>query len=431
MLIALEKPSLSELSHYGILGMRWGKHKAEPASVVKARKAQAKQKANVKKAVRQMNKETGYGMLAPSSKTLKTVTNAQLELKYSGDDLSSAKILDKLKGTKKSDAQIKMESDYKKKGMNSDEAAVAAYQHLQTKKVLSTLGTLALVGGAGFIAYKEHNFRVDKIIKSGSLIQHMSADSTKGVNDAFYAANNGLDKIKYQGLFAGHLKRNMGGDAFKKDIKILSDIKQASHKNATATLSEMVKTDAEFAAGLKEYMTPKNIKVWGGVYGPKTVKAAEALKAGKVDKNVYEVFNASLVDHSPQMQKLTDAYYKKLSSKGYNAIKDINDSKYSGYKAINPIIAFNAAGKIEVVSVRKLAEAEVAKANNIGQAAIATQELATVGAKLTAGILGVGTASGAYKKSSDIKKATAYRKKHPGTKLSNTQIIRMLERKNV
>lgn len=430
-MLSLEKPSLTELSHFGILGMHWGKHKAEAASVTKARKAVDKRKDNLKKTVHDMNKETAYGMLAPSSKTLKKVTTSQLGLKYSNEDLSAAKILDKLKGTKKSDAQIKQEAEYKKKGMNSDEATVAAYQHLKTKKILLTLGAVGLAAGIGYGAYRMHDFRVDKIIKSGSLIQHMSADSTKGVNDAFYAAGNKLDKIKYQGMFAGHLKRNMGGDAFKKDIKILSDIKQASHKNATATLSEMVKHDPEFAAGLKEYMTPKNIKVWGGIYGPKTVKAAEALKTGKVDKNVYEVFNASLVDHSPEMQKLTDAYYKKLSSKGYNAIKDINDSKYSGYKALNPIIAFNAAGKIEVVSVRKLAEAEVAKANNIAQVAILTPDLIKVGAQWTAGILGTGTAAGAYKKSSDIQKAAAYRKKNPDTKMTNTQIVRMLERKNV
>jgi hypothetical protein len=425
-MLSLEKPSLNELSHFGILGMKWGKHKAESASVTKARKDLEKQKTNVEKTVQQMNKETAYGMLATSNKTLKKVNTSQLDLKYSRDDLSTAKILDKLKGTKKSSLQITKEAEYKKKGVSNDEAAVAAYQNIKTRKILLGLGAVAL----GVAAYKTHNYRADKIFKSGSLIQHMTADSTKGVNDAFYAAGNKLDKIKYQGLFAGHLKRNMGGDAFKKDIKLLADIKQASHKNAKATLGEMVRNDPVFAAGLKAQMTPRNIKVWGGVYGPKTVKAEAALRNGKVDKNVYEVFNASLVDHSPEMQKLTDAYYKALSKKGYNAIKDINDSKYSGYKAINPIIAFNTAGKIEVVSVRKLAEAEVAKANKIGQADIITKDLAKIGAQWTAGILGAGAASKAINTKTDIQKAAAYRKKNPGSKMTNTQIVRMLERKN-
>ena len=51
------------------------------------------------------------------------------------------------------------------------------------------------------------------------------------------------------------------------------------------------------------------------------------------------------------MQSLTDKYFSELTKRGYNAIKDVNDNKFSGYKALNPIIAFNAKGKIDVVDV--------------------------------------------------------------------------------
>ena len=49
LMLSLEKPSLVELSQFGILGMHWGKHKAEAASITKARKAVADQQVNVKK----------------------------------------------------------------------------------------------------------------------------------------------------------------------------------------------------------------------------------------------------------------------------------------------------------------------------------------------------------------------------------------------
>jgi len=255
------------------------------------------------------------------------------------------------------------------------------------------------------------------------MLQHVTADSTKGVNDAFYSSKNILDKIKYKGLYGNQLNMEANGNkiAHVKSIKVLSDIRQASHKNATSALSELMKTDAEFAKGVTKMMNGVNI---GPAYYNKSIKASASLAKGKVDKNVYEVFNAQLVNHSPEMQKLTNAYYNKLSSKGYNAIQDINDVKYSGYKAVNPIISFNTAGKVEVVSVKALADKELDKAKKIGYATIFGSGIAKTGAQITATVLAANSAKSAI----NNRKAATYRKEHPGTKMTNTAIIRMLER---
>jgi len=317
--------------------------------------------------------------------------------------------------------------------MSDDEAAVAAYKNIRTKKVLAVVAGVAVVSLAAYGAYKFHDNRVDKIIKSGTLLQNISNESDKGIRDAFYSSMNKIDRAKYKGMYGLHLSTK--GEVFKKEIKVLSDIKQASPKNAQSILAEAIRTDPEFAKGFKDYLRAGNEQgVFGNWYLANARRAANAelsLSKNIIDKNVYEVFNASLVDHAPEMQTLTDKYYSKLAEKGYNAIRDVNDSKFSGYKALNPVIAFNANGKLDVVSVRKLAEEEMKKSASLGVAHISATNLPKNGAIVVSAIL-------AKKKIPQIKnqkllekEANKYRQEHPETTLTNTEIIRMLERRKV
>lgn len=424
-MIVSKKPPLGELAHYGVLGMKWGHHKrVESVNMQNARKKVKDTKQQLKKEQTRMNRETGYGM--PSDATLKRVSDAGREHRYAKDDLSSVKILEHLEKKGKSKAQLSMEEKYKQKGMSDDEAAVAAYRNIRTKKILLALGTTALVVGGAYTAYKYRDARIDKILKSGTLLQNVTADSTSGIRDAFYSASNPLDKIKYKGLYGETLASN-NGQAFKKDIKLLSDIKQASYKNAHATLSELMKTDSEFSDDLKKYIAGDKWRLGIG-YLKKTELAEESLKRGILDKNVYEVFNASLVDHSPEMQKLTDKYFNALTKKGYNAIKDVNDSKYSGYKSINPIIAFNSKGLVDVIDVKELTAKEIDKAKNIAYAHIIGSDLVKQGSVISAAILGVKGISSVNRRKNEEAMVKNYRNEHPGSKLTSKEIVRMIER---
>ena len=58
------------------------------------------------------------------------------------------------------------------------------------------------------------------------------------------------------------------------------------------------------------------------------------------------------------------AFYKKLKEAGYGAIQDINDMKFSGYNAKNPLIVFDHSnGGINVKSFEKMA-GDLNKAGN-------------------------------------------------------------------
>jgi len=418
---------VNALTHVGILGMKWGKHKPESETVVIAKNRVEEQKKNLQSAYNKQYQESLNGAYAPSRKIQKEVAAANKGYRYSKEDLSSVKILDHFKDKEKSTTQLSMEQKYKQKGMTDDEATVAAYQNIRTKKILAVIGGVAITAVVGYALYKNHDDRVDKIIKAGTKLQNISDDSTKGIRDAFYSSKHGLDNAKYAGLYGSQLKTT-SGEAFKKQIEVLSDIKQASHKTATDTLAELIKNDSTFAEQVKKHVTEDNRL--GPTYSLKTIMANNSLAQGKVDKSVYEVFNAALVDHSPEMQPLTDKFFNALSSKGYNALKDVNDSKYSGYKALNPIIAFNTTGKVNVISVKKLAENEILKSQGIGYAAILGSEAVQKGSIIAAAIIARNTVITASNNHNNIKIATTYRQKYPGTTLTNTEIVRLLEGKN-
>lgn len=365
-------------------------------------------------------------MLGATEKEQKALDTATREYNYTKEDLSRAKILNKLKSKPKSKEQLKLEAKYKKeKKMTDDEAAVAAYQHIRTKKMLMVVGGVAVTAAVVYAGYKMHDARVDKIIKSGTLLQNMSPDGSMGVRDAFYSSSNKLDKLKYRGLYGIQLNAQHGG-AFKKEIKVLSDIRQASPKNAQKIFTELAEKDPTFAKDFHEYLLGGN--ALGPKYTNKNVQAGIAIRNGIFDKNVYEVFNANLAIHSPEMQSLTDRFYKTLTEKGYNAIKDVNDAKYSGYQAINPIISFGTKGKVEVVDVKKLSDAEIAKYGKQAIGSLVGSALAKQGSLIVGGTLSGKFANKVIKKHQDQDAVDKYRQENPGTTMTNTEIIRMLER---
>lgn len=419
------------LEHYGIPGMRWGHHKKkESAHIQKLRQSVEVKKGQMKTA------NIDYYRSGKTSVTKNKLHLTMNEHRYAKEDLTKAKILHKLEGKPKSEKQLKLEQKYKEKGMTDNDAAVAAYQRIRTTKILAVTGAVAVTALTAYTAYKIHDDRVDKIIKSGTNLQNISTDGTKGVRDAFFSANKESDKLKYKGELGTTLWMQ-GKDVYSKNISVLGNIKQASDKNAHKVLAEMAAKDPKFLNDLKIQMANDN-KLRNNVYIPKIVKARQSLSLGKVDRNVYEVFNAMLPYHDTGMQPLTDSYYKTMAQKGYNAIRDINDKKYSGYNAKNPIITFGAKGLVEVTNVEKLTSTSMLNAEklaklydeksgelhrNVKRGVIASSIiLASIGGRQIHKII--------KSKASD-RSVENYKKEHPNTNKSYTEIVRMVEQEKI
>lgn len=354
------------------------------------------------------------------------VRKAANETRYASEDLKSLKILEKLNSKPKSDQQLKAEEKYKKQGYHPDEAAVQAYKNVRMKRALTIAAGTAVTVGAIYTGHKLSEEHLDKIIKKGSSLQNVSYDSDKGVRDAFYSSKNRLDKLKYRGLFGAQILRNNDGLAYTKEIKTLSDLKQASPKNAKKALKELLDSNNDFRIVFTDQMERYS----------RSKEDSELIKratgngkgGGKLDAKVYDMFNTALVNHSPRQQGLTDMFYSNLSEKGYNAIRDVNDSKQSGYKAINPIIAFNTKGKVSVVDVRQLSEAEVKKDNIRAMTVLNMEPMIKSGMTYTALALGsYGVTSGVLN-AQRRQAVNRYLKDNPNTEMSRTEIQRMLER---
>jgi len=441
----LSPPTPNELYHYGIKGMKWGVRRFQNkdgsltklgrdrynTDVEKAKTGVSKAKATYKKALTDYYKKTKGGLVYDSKASDKLIKAAK-DLQYAKDDLSDAKVKVKMsRQAKKSDRQIKFEQKYKEQGMNQEEAELAAYKRVRTEKIIAVTAGMTITAAAAYVAYKHYDNNVDKIIKSGKTLQNISTNSNKGVSDAFYASMNKIDNAKYRGIYGQQLKNwSINTPVYETKIGVDSGLKIASKKSATQALSELVKSDKTYSEKLKTHLN----NLYGSMATPKQneviKRGLKSLNSGKVDSHVYEALNLGLVDHSPTGQTISKGFYDLLKSKGYDGIKDINDSKYSGYKSVNPLLIFNSASKTSVKSIREVGEREVKKNLMLGYADIVGKEIVKTGAAYTAGVLGLQTASKTIKSKSDEEIVKKYRKEHPESTLSYKEIVRMHERQD-
>lgn len=276
---------------------------------------------------------------------------------------------------------------------------------------------------AGYAAYKYREKTVDKLIEPGTLLQNIARNDTVGVRDAFYSSMTEMDNTKYRGMY-GQQIQSMGNKVFEKKLSVNSTLKVASEKSATDALSDLVKGDSSYAKALEEHLE-KSVGRYSSPAQENVIrKGLDSIKKGKVDSKVYEALNLSLVDHTlSTSDTVHKGFYNKLKSLGYDAIMDVNDKKYSGYKTSSPLITFNTA-KTTVKSVREVGAEEVAKAAAKGYMDIAMKSLVpqvagSVGAAglVTAGMMALETRS-------DNEIVRRYRAEHPNTELSYTDILR-------
>lgn len=379
--------SQNELYHHGIKGMKWG--------------------------VRRFQNEDGSLTSAGKKRYDDDSTGSDKRLSSNSDSKTPRKgLIQKRKD--------KLTERYISKGYGPEAAKTMAEQRMRTEAVLAVVGTVAVTAVAIKVARRIGQDYVDQTFKSGKVIQNIGANPDANFKDTpFFAAVNRADKKAY-GMIYPNEKRGMAKrfaaqrglqyrGIFNNQVKLTGDVKRASVANAQKIFYEKMDKDPQFKKEVLDTLKKTNYS------DSKAVN--EYLQNGKHARKLYDRFNQALATPQFQDAGIHKKYYDEMKKHGYNAILDINDTRYSGYKKIskNPTIFFGD-DKWEKISNKKLSDTEI----DANVAKYAHGLIAKQGAKNVAKIAGVAVGAKAI---SDQAAVADYLKKHPRTKLSRKEIL--------
>lgn len=364
-----------ELYHHGIKGQRWGirRFQKKDGSLTSAGKKRyydtpglSKQRDEME-AAKTRRKESGevfdkasnrYSYM-PTQKNRKALEDARTtyqtdaaayqkaKLKYSTNKEVARINTKDVTFDNKSNHRLRLEEQFKKMGMSDEQAQAAANNRIRTEKVLAGSAAMTVAACAAYVARKHIKDRTDGLIKSGDLLQRVEMADTGGkLHDMFYTSTGERDNRRYERLL-GMARKNATGHAYLMKLQARDDIKVASKDRAGKVFGELYKTDPEFRESVKDHVSRH-------FAGRNRVADINNLSDRNIRK-MYENFNVNLMYIRNEHSGADKKFYEKLKSMGYGAIQDINDMKYSGYNAKNPLIVFNnSSNNIMVKSVSEL-----------------------------------------------------------------------------
>ena len=381
--------SQNELYHHGIKGMKWGvrRFQNEDGSLTTAGKK------------RYIDESIGSDKKMSSNNSSKTPRKGLIARRK--DSLTQK---------------------YIAKGYSQTVAKTMAEQRMRTEAVLAVVGTVAVTAVAIKVARRIGQDYVDQTFKSGKVIQNIGANPNANFKDApFFAAVNKSDKKAY-GMMYPSEKRGMAKNfaaqrglkyegIYKNEIKLNSDVKRASVANARNIFYEKMDNDPQFKKEVLDTLKKTHYSDSKAVY--------EYLRNGKHSRKLYDRFNQALATPQFQAAGIHKQYYDEMKKHGYNAILDINDTRYSGYKKIskNPTIFFGN-DKWEKISSKKLSDVEIDSNNVKYTYRLLAKLLAKKIAIGAGGIAGINAIT-------DQVVVEKYLKEHPKSKLSRQEILEL------
>lgn len=370
---------ITDLYHHGIKGQKWG--------------------------IRRFQKKDGS--LTPAGKK-----------RYDESNDADSKTTSVKQTKQRMTHRQKLEAKYRQNGMSEEEAKIAADKRIRTERIVALTVGVTVAAATAYVVNKNIRERTDKIIKSGTKMQRITTDPNGDIGKNFYAAYNKTDNLKYRGIYGEHL-RSRGNNVHKVTLNTDKDIKIVSRQKAADVFANLYKNDSEF----REAFIRSNAVLDSHGMAPKRDKVVRIAAKKMTDKQLrkagYDAFNIGLVNHDDNGELISKKFYNKLKEMGYDAVMDVNDQKYSGYKTKAPVIVFNNPGKISVSSTRQMGADEIVKDNTKAYVRLLAPKLVAEGGAYAA--LYVGS-----KKLTDRTTVNNYRKEHPNSKLTDKEIIKMM-----
>ena len=322
----------------------------------------------------------------------------------------------------------RLEEKYRSSGMSAESAKIAADKRIKIEKIVAVTAGVTITAAAAYAVNKYVKEHVDGIIKAGTKMQVIANDPNKNLDRAFYLAYKKGDTTKYKGMYGQQLKLQAKFNPLAPDpgvhkisLDAKSDIKIASRQKAADAFAELYKTDTEFR---EAFAKSNSIFDTGGI-GPRArvAKIASGKMTDRQLKRVgYDAFNIGLANHDENGNAIAKKFYDKLKAQGYDAIMDINDQKYSGYNSKKPVIVFNRGNKISISDVKQMTDEQIASNANKALNDVLVKTLAKTGAK----IVGANVISNVATKTINSIKVDNYRLEHPGTKMTDKEILELL-----
>lgn len=197
---------------------------------------------------------------------------------------------------------------------------------------------------------------------------------------------------------------------YNNKIKLVDDVKRASVNNARKIFYNKINTDPKFKKDVID-------TIKSTAYG---YDADNLIKTNP--KLFYNRFNQALATPAFQSKGIHKQFYSELNKKGYNAILDINDARYSGYKNIakSPTIFFGK-DKWEKIGSTKLSETKIDTNFKKHYAGV----LGKYFGKLIVGGVAI---NATLQRINNMKAIKKYLNEHPNSELSEKEILKIVKK---
>ena len=334
--------------------------------------------------------------------------------------------------------RLKLEEKYMENGMTREEAEQAAAKRIRTEKFVTAAAVVTVASAVAYAKYKGYN--KEYIFKEGSEFQRiMRLSPNAEIKDGRqYLSFDKNDKVKYKGILATSFEKQIDRDynrakkvnpdaikdrIYDVTVKNKNEIRVASEKMSRDTFQKLYREDEGFRNGVDRAFKKQGFMFALGK--PNLERISNKIdKGGKLNdielkRSAYDLFNVMLMDKSEDGVKNSTKFYDALRKQGVNALIDINDKKYSGYKAKMPIITLDDGFEY---SKRVMESKEIADNFKKGWAKILVPQLMQTGA-IYAGSKAVTPVMNKVK----IEKAVLnYKAEHPNTKMTDAEIKEMI-----